>query len=162
MYFEQFPYTYYSFDGGKTSKVITNILLRNVINSEIKNNLSLFDEYDIVDGETPEILADKFYSNSQLHWVILLYNDILDPRYDWPLSQYNLKKYCENKYTNTQATHHYVDSNGRIVNSTHAEAVSVSNFQYEDELNESKRRIKILKPMYVDAVAKEFAKKISL
>ena len=60
MYFEYFPQTLYTLDDGTTVKVVTNIFLRNVINDEIKNNLSLFDEYDVIDGESPEIVSNKF------------------------------------------------------------------------------------------------------
>ena len=87
-------------------------------------------------------------------------NEIIDPRYDWPLSTFNLIKYCQSKYTNINGTHHYENTTGDWVNSTASGAVSVSNFQYEEKINESKRRIKILKPKYIDAVVKEFTAKI--
>lgn len=160
MYFQYFPFTLYTLDDGTTVNYITNIFLRNVIDDEIKNNLSLFDEYDILDGETPEILSFKFYRTPNLHWLILHTNDILDPRFDWPLSTYNLIKYCEGKYDNINAAHHYINSDGYIVNSTEIGATPVSNFVYEEELNEEKRRIKIIKPNYIDAMISEFATKI--
>ena len=161
MYFEYFPLTLYTLDDGTTLKVVTNIFLRNVIGDNIKNNLSLFDEYDIIDGETPEIVSTKFYRTPNLHWLILHYNDILDPRFDWPLSTFNLIKYCESKYTNINAAYHYINSDGFIVNSTEIGATPVSNFVYEEQRNEEKRRIKILKTTYVDSVVKEFVNKIS-
>jgi len=162
MYFEYFPTTLYTLDDRTTVQLVTNIFLRNVINEDIKKNLSLFDEYDIKDGETPELLSFKFYRTSKLHWILLHYNDILDPRFDWPLSTQNLIKYCESKYTNINATHHYVNSDGFIVNSNEVGALSVSNFTYEEEVNESKRRIKVLKTTYVDSFVREFVNKISI
>ena len=95
MYFEKFPTTFYTLDDQKTVQIVRNIFLRLNINENIKNNLSLYDEYDVLDGETPEIVADKFYKNPQYHWLILHMNDILDPRFDWPLSTNNLIKYCQ-------------------------------------------------------------------
>lgn len=160
MYFKSFPLTYYSFDDGITAKVITNITLRAVINDQIKSNLSLYDEYDVRDGETPEIVSDKFYNTTLYHWLILHVNDILDPRYEWPLSTANLISYCQSKYDNIYATHHYEDSNGVVVNPDQIGAVSVSNYQYEDRINESKRRIKVLKPTYVSAITADFIKKL--
>jgi hypothetical protein len=77
------------------------------------------------------------------------------------MSTYNLTKYCQNKYTNINAAHHYINSDGFIVNSTETGATPVSNFAYEEQLNENKRRIKILKSIYVDSLVKEFVKKIS-
>ena len=160
MYFDRFPTTYYTLDDQKTVQIVRNIFLRIVINDTIKSNLSLIDEYDIVDGDTPEIVAHKFYRNSQYHWLILHMNDILDPRYDWPLSSNNLVKYCEGKYTNIYATHHYENANGDWVNSNYPSATAISNYTYEDRLNESKRRIKVLKPQYVESVLREFTNKL--
>jgi hypothetical protein len=160
MYFEKFPITFYSLDNLETVQLVRNIFLRLSINQNIKENLSLYDEYDVLDGETPEIVADKFYKNPQYHWLILHMNEILDPRFDWPLSQNNLVKYAQSKYTNIYGIHHYVDSNGFIVNSTQVGATSVSNFDHEDTLNEKKRRIKVLKSQYVEAVNREFTNKL--
>lgn len=87
-------------------------------------------------------------------------NEILDPRFDFPLSQLNLVKYCQSKYTNIYGIHHYINSSGYIVNSTQVGATSVSNYDYEESLNESKRKIKILKPQYVEAVNREFNNKL--
>lgn len=160
MYFNNFPLTYYSLDDGANVKVVTNITLRTVIDDEVKNNYSLYDEYDVLDGETPEILADKFYRNSTYHWVILHLNDILDPRYDWPLTVRQLNLYVEDKYANPEAVHHYEDVNGNWVNSDYPSATAISNYEYEDRLNEQKRRIKILKPEYVNRIANDFINKI--
>lgn len=160
MYFEKFPTTNYSLDDISTVQTVRNIFLRIVFSDEIKNNYGLFDEYDVLDGETPEILADRFYSNPQYHWIILHMNDMLDPRYDWPLSSNNLRLYCESKYENINDVHHYVNADGYIVNSTAPGAVAVTNFQYEDELNETKRRIKVLKPEYLEAVVRDFINKL--
>lgn len=160
MYFEKFPTTNYSLDDISTVQTVRNIFLRIVFSDEIKNNYGLFDEYDVLDGETPEILADRFYSNPQYHWIILHMNDMLDPRYDWPLSSNNLRLYCESKYENINDIHHYVNADGYIVNSTAPGAIAVTNFQYEDEFNETKRRIKVLKPEYLEAVVRDFTNKL--
>ena len=160
MYFEKFPTTYYSLDDRASIQVVRNIFLRMAVSDEIKSNLSLYDEYDILDGETPEIVADRFYKNPQYHWLILHMNDILDPRFDWPLSVNNLVKYCQSKYTNIYATHHYENTNGDWVNSNYPSATPISNFTYEERLNEEKRRIKIIKAKYVEAVAREFTNKL--
>ena len=85
-YFSNFPITLYSLDDRKTVQVITNIATRGTISEEITNNLSLFYPYSIKDGETPEILADKIYNDSELHWIILHCNEIHDAMFDWPLS----------------------------------------------------------------------------
>jgi hypothetical protein len=118
MYFKSFPYTLYSLDDISTVQVVTNITNRASLSDEVKNNLSLYDEYDIKDGETPELLADKFYGNPELHWLILHYNEIIDPRFDWPLDTNNLNRYVAGKYANVNAVHHYEDASGNYVNGT--------------------------------------------
>ena len=160
MYLKSFPYTYYSLDNASTDQDVTNITSRAVLSDEVKNNLGLYDEYDIKDGETPELIADRFYNNPELHWLVLHYNEIIDPRFDWPLDTNNLNRYVAGKYANVNAVHHYEDNNGYYVNSTVPGCVSVSNRDYEDTVNESKRRIRILKPSYVDAVINDFKKKL--
>jgi hypothetical protein len=230
MYFQNFPYTYYSLDDIATTQIVTNISLRVRLSDELKNNFALFDKYDIKDGETPEILADKFYSNPQLHWIILHTNDILDPRFDWPLTTNNLVLFAQGKYNNVNAPHHYVDANSIITNanvflnsssqftnfnnndvivnvtnngtgvitklqsysniivtvtdggfitgdkitlSSNANAnanitstsiisgTPVTNLQYEDTLNDTKRKINILKNRYIDSVISDFKIKLS-
>lgn len=159
MYFKNTPLTLYSLDNGQSVQLVTSIFYRAVIDDKVKNNYSLYDEYDVIDGETPEILADKFYNNPQLHWVILMFNDIIDPRYDWVLSTNNLNLFVASKYANPQATHHYEDSNKNWVNSTHPNATPISNYMYEERINESKRRIKLLKAEYVDSVVRDITNK---
>lgn len=158
MYFNMFPVMLYTQDDGLSAQAIQDIARRITLSDELKNNNSLFDLYDVQDGETPEIVADKFYKNSQYHWVILLTNDIVDPRYEWPLSQNNLVEYCKTKYgdANLYATHHFVNANGFEVNSTAFGAVPVSNFQYEDDTNEDKRRIKVLSSEVLSELVSNF------
>ena len=117
---------------------------------------------DVKEGETPERLADKFYGDSNYHWVILHVNEIIDPRFDWPLTTYQLEQYVGSKYgvANVQATHHWEDGSGNWVNNTYPSATAISNYVYEEDLNEDKRRIKILKPRYLAAVETEFDNKI--
>lgn len=158
MYFEMFPSMLYTLDNGVSAQVIQDILRRVQLSDELKSNGSFFDLYDVKDGETPEMVASRWYGNPQYHWIILLANEIIDPRFDWPMSQVNLIEYCKDKYTssNIYLTHHYVDADGYEVNMNATGATPVSNFQYEDEINESKRRIKILKAEIVSELVSNF------
>ena len=116
MYFQKFPYTLYSLDDGKSGQLIQNILLRNKILDAVKNNYSVYDEYDIKDGDTPEILAYKFYGDSNLHWLILHMNEILDPRFDWPLDSQKLQDHLNSKYSDINNIDHYEDDNENQIN----------------------------------------------
>jgi hypothetical protein len=109
-FFNYFPLTVYSNADNSTSvDVITNITTRFAFLQSIKNQSSLFYEYSIKDTDTPENIAFKVYGNPEKHWIILLFNDIIDPQYDWPLSysafnEYVDKKYSTTKYANNSTT----------------------------------------------------------
>ena len=165
-YFAAFPVINFSLDGGITSFPMTDIFRRvRALDINI-NNTTLYDPYDVREGETPEIVADKFYNNSRLHWIVLVTNEILDPRFDWPLPDNQLKLFIKNKYniTNVDATRHYENNLGDIVYNADGDPTKdypgttypVSYYDYENGINEGKRRIKLLKAQYVPAFTKNF------
>ena len=158
-YFDQFPQTYYTFDN-VSAQQITNFMARVAISSELMSNVTLYDPYQIIDGETPEMVADKVYGDSELHWIILLTNQIVNPRYDWCLSQENLLSHVQDTYGSDPSqyygTHHYESTDGFVVDSNYPGAVSISNYEYEDQLNEAKRTIKILNANLVKEFITEF------
>lgn len=160
MYFEKFPQFVYEFNvAGKTKAMIITDITRNVrFRKEILGNIELYDEYDIKEGETPEIIAEKIYGTSQYHWIIMLINERFDYINDFPMSYQNLLKYVEDKYGvgNENATHHYENEKGYAVNSDFPGATSVTNLQYEERVNESKRRIKVVSPDLIARVLKQF------
>lgn len=75
-----------------------NILLRAKFSNYIKNKDSLFDAFIVGEGDRPDTLAFKLYGRSDLHWIILLFNELIDPYYNWPLSQRELDLYLDQKY----------------------------------------------------------------
>lgn len=159
MYFKNFDQVFYDFDvnGKRELKVVTDITHNARFRAEILKNVTVYDEYDIMDGETPEIIAEKIYGNPQYHWIIMLANDKYDYVNDFPLSTNLLEAHIDTVYgVNKYAAHHYVDYNGYIVDSSQPGAVPVSNYQYEEQLNESKRRIKIISPEIINLILKNF------
>jgi predicted lipoprotein with Yx(FWY)xxD motif len=112
-YFESFPKTLYTFDKNTINvNAVTNIFARNNFLKEVANNVELSYEYLIVDEDTPDTLAHKAYGDPYRSWIILLFNNIINPHYDWPLRVAVLDKYIQNKYSmtlqETQTTvHHY-------------------------------------------------------
>lgn len=159
MYFRAFPAIHYSLDGGKTTFQVTDIFRRvRSFDSNLQTS-TFYEEYDILEGETPEIVADKFYNESYYHWVVLLTNNIQDPRFDWPLGNQELVAYIKRKYDieNVDATKHFVNSDGDVVHSSYAGSKTpVSYFQYEEAINEGKRRINIIKPAYLSLYINTF------
>lgn len=99
-YFNFFPKTAYYKNKDSTSlDIITNITVRYNFSSDLKKNSAAYYKYKIKDGDTPENLAFKIYGSSEKHWIILTMNDIVDPIYEWPLSQRSIAKFIETKYS---------------------------------------------------------------
>jgi hypothetical protein len=161
MYFENFPKFAYDFDiNGERKVLIVSDITRNVrFRKEILSNLTLYDEYDIKEGETPEIIAEKLYGNSQYHWIVMLVNGRYDYIKDFPLTYTALTQYITDKYGvgNESDIHHYENSMGYVVNSDDPDAESVSNTAYEEKLNESKRRIKVISPQLLEKIVQQFS-----
>jgi hypothetical protein len=99
-YFNYFPKTLYTNELNNSGiDSVTNIISRFSFEENLKENISAFYEYDIQESDTPEIIAHKYYGDSEKHWVVLLFNDIMDPQYDWPLQYSSFIKYIDNKYS---------------------------------------------------------------
>ena len=159
MYFKEFPQFLYDFKYGNTTKtdVVTDITRNVRFRKEVLENVTLFDEYDIVDGETPEIVAEKIYGDPEYHWIIMLANQKHDYISDFPLSEQALVKHIVATYgAQRYAIRHYVNSAGFVVNSTATGAVSVSNDAFERTLNESKRRIKVISPQVISTILTQY------
>lgn len=100
MYFKEFPQFLYDFNYGdrvKTS-IVTDITRNVRFRKEVLSNITLFDEYDIIDGETPEIISEKFYGTPEYHWVVMLCNGKFDYRKDFPLPEPVLVKHISDVY----------------------------------------------------------------
>lgn len=106
MYFKNFPQFLYDFnyDGGnkkiKTS-VVTDVTRNVRFRKDILSNVQMYDYYDIVDGETPEIISEKFYGTPFYHWIIMLVNDKYDYRNDFPLPEPILQRHISTHYNPT-------------------------------------------------------------
>lgn len=100
MYFKNFPLIYCVFEinGERVLKTVKDITLNVRIRKAVLDSVTLYDEYDIQDGETPELISHKIYGSSYYHWVVMLCNQRYDYTEDFPLSQNQLDLYCYRKY----------------------------------------------------------------
>jgi hypothetical protein len=99
-YFRYYPRTIYAQDIEQDSiDVVTNLITRFSFEKKFKENSSVFQKYDIRDGDTPESISYKLYGSAEKHWIVLAMNDIIDPQYDWPLDQITLGNFVDSKYT---------------------------------------------------------------
>jgi len=170
-YFSKFPKGYYDIKGNGQVKLVTDLMRRVKVRSKIRDESSLYQTYDVPNGERPEHTAFKHFGDTELHWIILMTNDITDAYYEWPLSEQDFEAYVKDKYANPGGVHHYevTQSSGRQkgngpddythkvqVNSDAVGAQSVSNYEYEQRLQDERRTINLLQPQYLGLFIEEF------
>ena len=166
MYFGHFPLIPYDSVGDGNFKLVTNLLKRVAVRSKVKTNVLVFDTYDVRSGETPEEIADKLYDDPELHWVVLMMNDITDRYHQWPLNENQFLAYINDKYDNIDATHHYEisqtsgDTTIKIDigtdNTDHSGATAITNYEYEVSQQDKIRKIRLLDPAYLEMFVEEF------
>jgi hypothetical protein len=212
-YFNNFPLTLYSLSANNKVSLdtVTNITARFSFEEKLKENSSVFYSYDIKDTDTPEIIAAKYYNNPERHWIVLMFNDIIDPQYDWPLRYSNFTNYVNEKYAANGAANSTVQTGltwAQSINNIHSyyrvntrtllistadkktitEKIKITSnayanlaetdttytlsngkevketvtkerltyYEYEMEQNEAKRKIKLIKPIFVNKIIEEF------
>jgi hypothetical protein len=120
MYFSNFQKIFYDFptkeNQENTLHILTDITANVRVRKQVLENITLYDEYDILDGETPELIAEKIYGNPEYHWIIMLVNQRYDYIRDFPMSVGELYDYVVDKYgvEGKDRVHHY-EKNGQIV-----------------------------------------------
>ena len=169
-YFQMFPHTLYDAKGDGNYTVMKDILSRVKLVASKQENILNFDYYNVQDGETPEMIANKLYGDSNLHWVILYLNNVTDRYHQWPMTGGQFLSFLNDKYSNPDAVHHYEitqtsgDTEQTIdvgMNTTdYPSATAISNYTYEDRLQEQKRQIRLIHPRYISQIVEEFENKV--
>lgn len=179
MYFDTIPKIQYDSVGAGNPKIVTNLLRRVAVRAKVKTNTLMFDTYDVKEGETPEIIAHKLYGDSELHWIVLLVNDVTDRYHQWPMNYSQFLQYINDKYVNADGTsnvdgvHHYeiAQSSGdtakkiEVYNNSalytgdtdfYASATTITNREYEESLQDERRKIRLLDPKFVEDFVEEY------
>lgn len=179
-FFENFPTIDYDLQRNGTIRTIQNPLVRFKLLEALKNNTVLYYTHDIREGQTVQYIANRYYGDSTLDWVLFITNDILDPVYDLPLDYQDFVNFVVNKYGSIESAmntvHHYEWiyqsssklSDGTIIKEKKLEVDSttyaglsvsekreVSNYDYEVDLNDSKRTIKVIHKDYITKLLNE-------
>jgi hypothetical protein len=124
------------YDNQGVGRVFTNLLNRVSIISELLKNPLIYYEYTMQEGDTPEIIAAKYYGDSYRYWIVLFANELLDPQWNWPLSNRVFEEYVTAKYPNIQTTveiHHREKILTQYDSGTNTETVNrvkISEFDY--------------------------------
>ena len=170
MYFDMIPKIYYDTKANGQYNLLTNLMTRVKLRTDIKNDIYTYDYYNVVDGASPEIIAFKYYDNPEYHWTILVANDIIDYYEQWPMSTQKFEEFVKEKYENPQAVHHYeiTQSSGdttKTINvgmniTDYGSASAISNYTYEQRLQDEKSQIRLIRPRYITQFVDEFRSKI--
>lgn len=99
---------------------VKNIFRRYKLRDDVKKYAFQFYKYQVPEGWTPEQVANSVYSDPDLYWVVLIINDIVDVRTNWPLDSEALENYVYSTYDNPDGVHHYEtyqrkDADGNVV-----------------------------------------------
>ena len=168
MYFGSFPLIIYDSVGDGNFKIVTNLLKRVAMRSKVKANTLIFDTYDVKEGETPEMIANKLYDDPELHWVILYINNITDRYHQWPMNFVQFNSFLNEKYSNPNGIHHYeisqtsgdtsikIDIGTDTTGYSEADLTTVTNREFEEERQDTLRSIRLLDFAYVDQFVLEF------
>lgn len=184
-YFSNFPQIQYTLPSLNRVNTVTDVTRRFVIRDFYKKNLFSFFKYDIIEGQRPDSVAYDLYGDTTLDWLILLPNEILDPYFQWPLSQNQLNDMIRKKYgsvsTAMAQVHHYeqiIQPRTELVNSDGEKIVvsertlqvdqttyislaanakrQVTAYDYELAKNEKYRTISIIDIAYVPSIVDRF------
>lgn len=162
---------------------VKNLFKRGFLREDIFQDISFFTKYQIEGNDRPDNVAYNIYGDSNLDWLVLVCNNIVNIQTEWPLTQNDFERYLIEKYgdfdTVYNTIHHYetteiknsqgitivpaglqVESdysvtyydffNGSQLTATPVRAVSV--YEYENNIEEEKRNIFLLKPRYLNVV----------
>ena len=162
--------------------VVKNLFKKGILREDIYQNLATFEKYKIIGDERPDNVAKKIYGNSELDWLVLVSNNIINIQTEWPMRQNDFDEHLLLKYGSYQTLysgiHHYEskeikDSNGVVILPeglivdegyeflyTNPQGIlerrrpglPITNYDYELKLEDSKRNINVLKPKYVNLV----------
>ena len=166
MYFANFPLIPYDSVGDGDFKLVTNLLKRVALRSKVRANSLLFDTYNVKEGETPEQIAHKLYGDVNLHWIVMFVNNITDRYYQWPMTTPQFLAFINEKYSDPDGVHHYeiTQTSGDTTikidigtdNTEHSGATTITNREFEEERQDTLRKIRLLDPAYTSQFVEEF------
>ena len=165
-YFNKFPYVDYDILGDGEKRKIKNFFKRFDFREKIRKYGTIYTKWVVRDEDTPEIIAHKLYNSTHYYWIVLMINKMVDPVFDFPMTEEELNEYVDGKYgvENRRAFHHWesVDTaelgdlpDGIIVDETYPHRIDVDNFEYELKKNDDNRHILLLEPRYLGQVLDE-------
>ena len=187
-FFQHYPQIDYNITGTSPPRFRTaiNIMTRAKLRNVIMNDIVQYFPYSIPEAERPDITSYNVYGDVKFTWLIFLINDIIDPIYDWPLATRDFVNFIKDKYGSItvakNTVHHYeqivrtrVEATGTTdaipvakieVDVTTYNALAAADkdivycYNWETDVNEAKRDIKLIDALYVGDIMSEHAEKL--
>ena len=168
MYFESFPTIFYDANGDGTFKDVKNLLRRVGLRTLVKSNVLLFDTYEVKEGETPEMIAHKLYGDSNLHWIILMINEVTDRYHQWPMTVPQFLDFINDKYDNPDGIHYYettqtsgdtkvkIEVFNEVDDDAYTGLTPITNREYEEDRQDKLRSIRLIDPKFIGQFVAEF------
>ena len=165
-------------------QIVKNIFKRAVLRDDIFDEVTAFTKYSVQGDERPDQVAYRFYKDSGLDWVVLTTNNIIHVRDEWPMGNQDFLTYLNEKYTTEELSniHHYEteilrDSKGKLIQKggitvpeghsvsfldngvlrTESKITSFTFLEHENNLNDKKRDINILRTEFLSLFLDDFA-----
>lgn len=179
-YFTYFPTVEHDLTNIGQKVTLTNVLRRFVVRSDLIDRTDIFYDYNIQDGDRPDTIAEKYYGDADVAWLVLHFNRINDPYFEWPLFNEDFTNFIRSKYgsvANAQSqVHEYrqilneeslrfdgtkIPKRYLVVDETTYNSLSeenrelITNYDYEEERNDKNRAIRILDKRYLNKVREE-------
>lgn len=179
-YFSYFPITKHDLTNVGQTIDATNVLRRFIVRASVQERSDVFYEYNLQSGDRPDVVAEKYYGDADLAWLVLLFNDITDPMFDYPLFDRDFETYIKQKYGSIPRAQSIVHEYRQILNEksvkfdgtilekrfvavdettyntlSEASRELISKYDYEVELNDAKRSIRLLDKRFLNQVKSE-------
>ena len=103
MYFQRFPFVNYNFGDNEANTIFPNITAYIDIVDQIKDEVSFYEKYTILDGDRPDIVSQMLYDTPDYHWTFFFMNDGLRES-GWPLSEREMRALVKKRYPHRTVT----------------------------------------------------------
>lgn len=181
-FFKQYPLSKYWFGNQDDSFLFRNFFIKVELLEYLRDNPTVLTNYVLKADESPWVLADKIYGNSNLYWTLFLVNDILDPK-DWVMNTPRFNDYIAEKYldedevlfTTRKGEYAELKSNQFLVQINPFKTIDsspdpsltdpltydkITAVEHEIAVNDNKRIVKAIRKEYMPAFLKDFERKI--
>ena len=103
MYFRNFPVVDYKFGNNEAAVLFPNISAYVNILDQVKQEISFYEKYTILDGDRPDIVSQKLYGTTNYHWTFFAMNDGLRES-GWPMPERDLRQVVKDRFPHRVVT----------------------------------------------------------